>query len=90
MICLEDCLDFCELDNDEIEAIAEHEHIPIICAAEMGCALLKTPAGVKQLHTMILDDIELALEHGHLERAGHWAAAYQHLQSTHPLQASSA
>lgn len=90
MICLEDCLDFCELDNDEVEAIAEHEHIPIICAAEMGCELLKTPAGVKQLHTMILDDIELALEHGHLERAGRWATTYRHLQATHPLQASSA
>lgn len=89
MLCLEDCLDFCDLDDNEIEAIAEHEHIPLICAAELGCELLKTPVGVMQLHTMILDDFNNALEHGHTERAGRWALAYQHLQTTHPVSISS-
>lgn len=89
MLCLEDCLDFCDLGDDEIEAIAEHEHIPLICAAELGCELLKTPVGVMQLHTMILDDFNNALEHGHPERAGRWALAYQHLQATHPISNSS-
>lgn len=89
MLCLEDCLDFCDLDDNEIEAIAEHEHIPLICAAELGCELLKTPVGVMQLHTMILDDFNNALEHGHTERAGRWAQAYQHLQTTHPVSISS-
>lgn len=89
MLCLEDCLDFSELDNEEIEAIAEHEHIPLICAAELGCELLKTADGVVQLHTMILDDFNNAIEHGHTDRAGRWALAYQHLQATHPIQESS-
>ena len=61
MLCLEDCLDFSDLDNDEIEAIAEHEHIPMICAAELGCELLKSAVGVVQLHNMVLDDINKAL-----------------------------
>ncbi len=86
MLCLEDCLDFSDLDDDEIEAISAHEHIPFICAAEMGCELLKTPEGVQQLHTMVLDDIEQALAHGWSDRAEHWVHAYQHLQATHPLQ----
>lgn len=85
MLCLEDCLDFSDLDNDEIEAIAVHEHIPLICAAELGCELLKTPVGLMQLHTMILDDFNTAVEHGQTERAGRWAMVYQHLQATHPL-----
>ena len=88
MICLEDCLDFSDLDNDEIEAIAEHEHIPLICAAEMGCELLKTPTGLVQLHTMVLEDFNHAVECGQTERAGRWALVYQHLQATHPLSAS--
>lgn len=87
MLCLEDCLEFCDLASDEIEAIAEHEHIPLICAAEMGCELLKTPLGVVQLHTMVLDDFNRALEHEQEERACHWALVYQHLQATHPITA---
>lgn len=89
MLCLEDCLDFSDLDCEEVEAISAHEHIPLICAAELGCELLKTPDGVKQLHTMLLDDIQHALEHGCPERAGRWVSAYQHLMATHPLQPSS-
>lgn len=85
MICLEDCLDFSDLDNEEIEAIAEHEHIPIICAAEMGCELLKSPDGVRRLHSMVIDDFQVALEHGQVERANRWANTYQHLQTTHPI-----
>ena len=88
MLCLEDCLDFCELDEGEIEAIAEHEHVPVIVAAEIGCELLKSDEGVVKLHTMILDDIELALEHGRTEHAGELAMTYQHFQHAHPLQIS--
>lgn len=89
MLCLEDCLEFCELDQDEVEAIAEHEHVPTIVAAEMGCELLKSEEGLARLHVMILDDIETALEHGHVEHASELAATYQHFQLTHPLQQSS-
>jgi len=86
MLCLEDCLEFCELDADEIAAIAEHEHVPAIVAAEIGCELLKTPDGVAQIHRFFLDDIETALEHGRLEHAGELALAYRNFQSHHPLQ----
>lgn len=88
MLCLEDCLDFCELDPDEIEAIAEHEHIPLIIAAELGSTLLKSPGGVKQLHTFILEDMEIALEHGQLERAGRLALVYRHFEQKHPVSSS--
>lgn len=86
MLCLEDCLEFCELDQDEVAAIAEHEHVPIIVAAEMGSTLLKSEEGVARLHIMILDDIESALEHGRVEHAGELAATYQHFQRAHPIQ----
>lgn len=85
MLSLDDCLDFSDLESDEIEAIAAHEHIPLICAAEMGCELLKTPDGVRKLHSMVLDDMEQALEHGQLETASRWALVYRHLQSAHPI-----
>ncbi|MBW7902646.1 MAG: hypothetical protein H3C26_14285 [Rhodocyclaceae bacterium] len=89
MLCLEDCLELCELEQDEVVAIAEHEHVPVIVAAELGCQLLKTDEGVARLHTMILDDIEDALEHGHTERAGELLCTYQHFRHAHPLPISS-
>lgn len=89
MLCLEDCLDFCELDEDEVAAIAEHEHVPVIVAAEIGCELLKSEEGVARLHVMILDDIESALEHGRMEHADELATTYRHFQRAHPLQPSS-
>lgn len=89
MLCLEDCLDFCELDENEVAAIAEHEHVPIIVAAEIGCELLKSEEGVARLHVMILDDIESALEHGRVQHADELAATYRQFQRSHPLQLSS-
>ena len=85
MLCLDDCLDFCELEQDEVEAIAEHEHVPVIVAAEIGCELLKTNDGVVKLHTMILDDIKLALAHGRTEHATELAMTYRHFQGAHPI-----
>ncbi len=86
MLCLEDCLDFCELSTDEVEAIAEHEHIPTIVAAEMGCALLKTDDGLARLHVMMLDDIQIALQHGRVTHAHELADTYRKFRSAHPLQ----
>lgn len=86
MLCLEDCLDFCELEPDEVAAIAEHEHVPEIVAAEMGCTLLKTDDGLARLHVMMLDDIQIALNHGRVSHANELADTYRRFRSSHPLQ----
>lgn len=86
MLCLEDCLDFCELDADEVAAIAEHEHLPPIVAAELGYELLQSHEGITRLHVMMLDDIQLALNHGHVEHANELANTYRHFRSAHPIQ----
>lgn len=87
MLCLDDCLDFCELESDEVDAIAEHEHVPVIVAAEIGSELLKSDVGVVKLHTMILEDIQIALAHGRTEHAQELAMTYRHFQSAHPIHA---
>ena len=40
MLSIEDCLALCDLTEDEVHAIAQHEHIPEVAAAEMGNYLL--------------------------------------------------
>jgi hypothetical protein len=45
MISLEDCIGLCGLDEDEVAAISEHEHIPEIAAAGLANYLLQQPHG---------------------------------------------
>lgn len=40
MITIEECMAMCGLTQDEVLAIAEHEHIPEIAAAALGQYLL--------------------------------------------------
>jgi len=68
MLSLKDCLDFCDLDCSGIEAIAEHEHIPVIVAAELSNELLKTPEGIGCLHEMALDNLNQAMAQGDWEK----------------------
>lgn len=85
MLSMKDLLDYCDLECGEIEAIAEHEHIPLTLAAEMSENLLHTPEGVLRLHSMIIENMEHAMECGRYEHVKDLAATYQHLERTHPL-----
>jgi hypothetical protein len=85
MLSMQDVLDYCDLERGEIEAIAEHEHIPMTIAAEMSEMLLATPEGVCQLHRMIIENMQHALDTGHNEHVQALMQTYEHLQRTHPL-----
>jgi hypothetical protein len=54
---LEDCLALCELSEAEVLAIAHHERIPEIAAAELGNYLVHTPEGELRIKAIIRDDI---------------------------------
>lgn len=88
MLAMQDLLDYCDLDEGEIKAIAEHEHIPLVVAAEMGECLLSSPEGVCKLHTMIAENMERAMQCGKFQHVKELETTYQHLQRTHPLPAS--
>ncbi|MGB8363577.1 MAG: hypothetical protein ACLQUZ_18775 [Rhizomicrobium sp.] len=45
MISREDCLAMCGLDEGEVAAIAEHEHVPEIAAAALAGYLLHKAGG---------------------------------------------
>ena len=45
MLTVEDCIALCALSEAEVDAIAEHEHVPEIVAAEMAHYLINTADG---------------------------------------------
>jgi hypothetical protein len=64
MLALEDCIALCDLTEEEVLAIAQHEHIPEIAAAEMASYLVRRPDGEMTIKSMIRDDIREAEARG--------------------------
>ncbi|HYD31417.1 MAG TPA: hypothetical protein VEB64_11255 [Azospirillaceae bacterium] len=60
MLTIDDCIALCDLTEDEIDAIAEHEHVPEMVAVEMGSYLIHLPDGRRRIRTIIRDDIRAA------------------------------
>jgi hypothetical protein len=61
MLTLNDCIALCELNEGEVLAIAQHERIPEIAAAELANYLVRRPDGELTIKAMIRDDITSAI-----------------------------
>lgn len=83
MITLKDCCDFCALTEDEVDAIAEHEHMPQISAAEFGGSLLQSEQGISEIHRFIREDITNAKLHDHPAKAIKLERVLAHFTETH-------
>lgn len=64
MLTFEDCLALCELTEEEVLAIAQHEHIPEMAAVQFGNYLVHTPEGEMRIKSIIRDDIAEARARG--------------------------
>ncbi len=64
MLTLDDCIALSGLTREEIDAIAEHEHLPEMIATEMGAYLLQLPEGSRAIKAIIRDDIGQAQADG--------------------------
>lgn len=84
MLTREDCLALCDLDADLVDAIAEHEHIPEIVAAELGCYLCHTPEGELRIRSFVLDDIAAAQAAGDQEKVRRLKLALAAFIRNHP------
>ncbi len=84
MLTYRDCLGLTELTDDEVRAIAEHEHLPEIVALELGEYLVHLEGGEIAIKRMILDDIEEATRAGDEERRLRLKATLKHFVDTHP------
>ena len=84
MLSIKDCVDYCELSEKEIQAIAEHEHIPQVLAAELGENLLKSDVGTWLIKRYIADDIQYAEHAGEHGRASELRDVLEQFSRAHP------
>lgn len=60
MLTLDQCIDLCGLDHDEVEAIARHASVPEIVAAQMACQMLQSREGKAQLDCILHERLAAA------------------------------
>lgn len=88
MLSYEDCVALCKLTQEEIAAIAEHEHLPEIVALELGNYLIETEDGARAIKGIILDDIEAAAARGDVAHAAKLRLVLSHFVEAHPARAA--
>jgi len=86
MISLRDCIEYLHLTPDELDAIAEHEHVQPIVAAELAAYLVESPSGERMIKRMILDDLLHAERLGDDARVAHLTDVLKHFIATHPAR----
>ena len=78
MITITDCIGLCDVKEEEVEAIAQHEHIPMIVAIEMAEQLIHEKDGAARIRQIIVDDLCHAEEVGHHDEVQHWKRVLLH------------
>jgi hypothetical protein len=87
MITVEDLIDFSELSPDEIEAIAEHTHEPVVVCVAHAETLLECEQGICTIKQYLIDDIEHAKQLGNKQHANTLKSTYKAFEKSHPSQA---
>lgn len=84
MLTFEDCQALCGVSKGVVAAIAEHEHIPEMAAAELANYLCENADGERCIRRYILDDIAAAKSRGDRRHAAVLEAVLCHFVATHP------
>jgi hypothetical protein len=80
----EDIIALCGLDEEEVAAIAEHEHLPDVLAAAEAQYLLGADHGSDVIRAMIRDDVRKALARGDRAHAAVLVHVLHRFVAEHP------
>jgi hypothetical protein len=85
MLTLKDCMDYCDITDDEVDLLAEHDHIPAEVAVQLACSLVQTREGVRKICISLSELASDAIDDGRLDKAEHVLHVYAQFRSAHPL-----
>lgn len=84
MITLQDCVGLCGLTEEQVLAIAEHEHVPEIVATALAQYLSHQERGLERIRDMIVDDIGAAQRRGDKAHVLTLLHVLHHFLKSHP------
>ncbi|MFT4171309.1 MAG: hypothetical protein QM639_02015 [Rhodocyclaceae bacterium] len=85
MLSMRDCLDYCDLTDEEVALFAEHLHLPPNVAATVACGLVQTKEGISTLDHAMEDLLGDAMRCGQFAKAEHVLHVYAQFKTAHPL-----
>lgn len=85
MISLDECIGMSGLQEDEVAVVAEHEHVPLMIAAELAQTLLETPKGLYRLHEMFQDRLAVLAAGRDRKKERALADLYAHFMARYPV-----
>ena len=83
MLSLREVFDFCGLTDEEVHAIAEHEHLSEISAAGLGSSLAQSKEGMSEIEHFMAENVEDANAHGHFHKAQDLEGVLAHFTEIH-------
>ncbi|EME70720.1 hypothetical protein H261_06671 [Paramagnetospirillum caucaseum] len=83
MLSLEDCIAFSGLTAEQLDAVACHEHLPLIIVAEWAECVLEAEEGCAKVAAILAEEVEVAAIH-HKDRLGDWAHGLEQFLREHP------
>lgn len=84
MLGLQDIIGMCDCTEEEIQAIAEHEHLPDAIATELAEYLVHSEDGVPKIRSILIDNMHHAEREGDQEQANKLKLVLKHFIATHP------
>lgn len=84
MITLLDCIALCGLNEAEVLAIAEHEHIPEVVAAGLAKVLINRKNGMEQVRQIIIENIKAAHARGDMRHVRELLVCLKCFLDEHP------
>jgi hypothetical protein len=84
MLTLQDCIGFSGLTPDQLEAIADHEHLDMIIAAEWAEVTLDKPEGEELVERMLAEEIDRCASHHKDEALRRYQAGLEEFHKQHP------
>ncbi|WP_421863449.1 hypothetical protein [Motiliproteus sp.] len=85
MLTYKDCLDWAELEQGEVDAIGEHEHLDRFIALAYGDNLNHQRDGARRMRKILIDDIRVAQRHHDFRHAQELKQTLTRHIKNHPL-----
>ena len=84
MLSLEDCIAFSGLTSEQLDAVACHEHLPLILVAEWAETVLEAEDGCARVAAILAEEVDIAPLH-YKDRVESWKHGLEEFRRDHPL-----
>ncbi|HVI52101.1 MAG TPA: hypothetical protein VM661_12885 [Candidatus Sulfotelmatobacter sp.] len=84
MLSLQDCIGFSGLTPEQLEAIADHEHLELIIAAEWAEQTLDRSDGEELVEQMLTEEVAYCASHHKTDRLRRYMTGLTDFHRQHP------